>query len=81
MLSNAREEQEESGIYVEVQRFTERAGTCYHLYTSTRFSGFEDQETPEISRVPLQQLCLQIKLLNLGKIASFLGKVCFPMEM
>lgn len=52
-----------------------RSGTCYHLYTSTRFAAFDDQEAPEISRVPLQQLCLQIKLLKLGNIAKFLGNV------
>ena len=54
-----------------------RAGTCYRLYTKHKFQQFDDQELPEISRTPLQQLCLQIKLLELGSIDTFLSQVTF----
>lgn len=33
-------------------------------------------QLPEMLRVPLVELCLQIKLLRLGSIASFLERVC-----
>jgi HrpA-like RNA helicase len=38
----------------------------------------EPQDPPEILRVPLQQLCLQIKLLQYGGILSFLTKAIQP---
>lgn len=41
-------------------------GDCFRMYTQRRFSDFEKHEIPEIFRVPLQQLCLQIRLLQNG---------------
>jgi HrpA-like RNA helicase len=35
-------------------------------------------QTPEMHRVPLDELCLQIKLLDLGDVAEFLGKAIEP---
>jgi HrpA-like RNA helicase len=37
-------------------------------------------QVPEMHRVPLEELCLQIKILDLGEIASFLGKAIEPPE-
>lgn len=38
-------------------------------------------QLPEILRTPLQELCLQIKSLQLGNIASFLSKALEPPEV
>lgn len=55
-----------------------KPGYCYHLYNSLRSSLLEEYQLPEIVRTPLEELCLQIKILNLGGIASFLQKVMDP---
>ncbi|KAA0177657.1 hypothetical protein FNF27_00830 [Cafeteria roenbergensis] len=41
-----------------------RPGICYHLFSSMRHEGMQDFETPEILRTPLDELCLQVKLLQ-----------------
>ncbi|XP_060623658.1 ATP-dependent DNA/RNA helicase DHX36 isoform X2 [Anolis sagrei] len=53
-------------------------GQCYHLYNGLRASLLEDYQLPEILRTPLEELCLQIKILKLGGIAHFLSKVMDP---
>ncbi|CAG0915799.1 unnamed protein product [Notodromas monacha] len=53
-------------------------GKCFHLYSRARETTFSDFLLPEIKRMRLEELCLQIKLLKLGKIADFLSKVIEP---
>ncbi|XP_071999076.1 ATP-dependent DNA/RNA helicase DHX36 isoform X2 [Engystomops pustulosus] len=55
-----------------------KPGYCYHLYNKLRESLLDDYQLPEIVRTPLEELCLQIKILKLGGIASFLQKVMDP---
>ncbi|OCT80873.1 ATP-dependent DNA/RNA helicase DHX36 [Xenopus laevis] len=50
-------------------------GHCYHLYNSLRDSLLDDYQLPEIVRMPLEELCLQIKILKLGGIGSFMRKL------
>ncbi|XP_073530855.1 ATP-dependent DNA/RNA helicase DHX36 isoform X1 [Phyllobates terribilis] len=52
-----------------------KPGYCYHLYNRLRESLLDEYQLPEIMRTPLEELCLQIKILKLGGIASFLQKV------
>ncbi|NWT78743.1 DHX36 helicase, partial [Lanius ludovicianus] len=53
-------------------------GHCYHLYNGLRASLLDDYQLPEILRTPLEELCLQIKILKLGRIAYFLSKLMDP---
>ncbi|NXI19771.1 DHX36 helicase, partial [Irena cyanogastra] len=53
-------------------------GHCYHLYNGLRASLLDDYQLPEILRTPLEELCLQIKILKLGGIACFLSKLMDP---
>ncbi|NWZ34265.1 DHX36 helicase, partial [Brachypodius atriceps] len=53
-------------------------GHCYHLYNGLRASLLDDYQLPEILRTPLEELCLQIKILKLGGIAHFLSKLMDP---
>nr|XP_040030186.1 putative ATP-dependent RNA helicase DHX57 [Gasterosteus aculeatus aculeatus]XP_040030187.1 putative ATP-dependent RNA helicase DHX57 [Gasterosteus aculeatus aculeatus] len=42
------------------------SGVCFHLFTSHCFQHqLAEQQLPEIQRVPLEQLCLRIKILDL----------------
>jgi HrpA-like RNA helicase len=49
-----------------------REGQCFNLYSSFRHSILAEYQLPEMSRVPLSELCLQIRVLNLGKCKDFL---------
>uniref|UniRef100_A0A669DU25 RNA helicase n=1 Tax=Oreochromis niloticus TaxID=8128 RepID=A0A669DU25_ORENI len=49
-------------------------GKCYHLYNGLRASLLDAYQLPEIMRTPLEELCLQIKILKLGSIGRFLEK-------
>ncbi|XP_039513078.1 putative ATP-dependent RNA helicase DHX57 isoform X2 [Pimephales promelas] len=41
------------------------SGVCFHLFTSHRFTHhLSQQQLPEIQRVPLEQLCLKVKVLD-----------------
>lgn len=52
-----------------------RHGYCFCLYTKYRFEKLlRPFQLPEMLRVPLVELCLQIKFLSLGNIAAFLEK-------
>ncbi|KAI4815840.1 hypothetical protein KUCAC02_005967 [Chaenocephalus aceratus] len=53
-------------------------GKCYHLYNGLRASLLDAYQLPEIMRTPLEELCLQIKILKLGSIAQFLEKALDP---
>ncbi|XP_036369202.1 ATP-dependent DNA/RNA helicase DHX36 isoform X3 [Octopus sinensis] len=49
-------------------------GECYHLYSSFTETTLDDYLLPEMLRTRLEELCLQIKLLKLGKIIPFVEK-------
>ncbi|KAH9625552.1 hypothetical protein KSS87_023449, partial [Heliosperma pusillum] len=52
-----------------------KPGTCFCLYTRHRFENLMRRfQVPEMLRMPLVELCLQIKLLSLGDLKSFLYK-------
>ncbi|KAF2602121.1 hypothetical protein F2Q70_00025931 [Brassica cretica] len=52
-----------------------KPGLCFSLYTRHRFEKLmRPYQVPEMLRVPLVELCLQIKLLGLGYIKPFLSK-------
>lgn len=51
-----------------------REGICFRLYTQQHFSEFHQYSIPEILRVPLEQLCLQIMKCQLGQPEEFLSK-------
>jgi ATP-dependent RNA helicase DHX57 len=55
-----------------------QAGTCYRLFSRKRFAAMDAQLSAEIHRVSLEQLCLQIKKLELGSIKGFLSKAIEP---
>ncbi|KAI7881164.1 P-loop containing nucleoside triphosphate hydrolase protein [Lichtheimia hyalospora FSU 10163] len=48
-------------------------GLCFHLFTENKYMQMADYETPEILRLPLEELCLRIKVCELGSIQEFLG--------
>ncbi|GFR98538.1 ATP-dependent RNA helicase DHX36 [Elysia marginata] len=53
-----------------------QAGKCYHMFSRARYVHLQDYQTPEILRLPLQELCLHTKLLapSAESIQDFLGK-------
>ncbi|XP_048505988.1 3'-5' RNA helicase YTHDC2-like isoform X2 [Athalia rosae] len=55
-------------------------GICYRLFSSVRFNSMEPYQTPEILRLPLQELCLYTKHLAPGNtpIAEFLDRALEP---
>ncbi|KAJ6796566.1 DExH-box ATP-dependent RNA helicase DExH6 [Iris pallida] len=54
-------------------------GICYHIYSRTRHASMLDYQVPELKRMPIEDLCLQVKLLNPHcKIAEFLQKTMDP---
>ncbi|KAL4580736.1 hypothetical protein LXL04_016938 [Taraxacum kok-saghyz] len=56
-----------------------KPGICFCLYTRYRFEKFmRPFQLPEMLRMPLVELCLQIKLLSLGRIMPFLQKALEP---
>ena len=59
-----------------------RPGRCFRVYTRQMHDEVFDEHTmPEIKRVPLEGLCLQIQLQRMsGGIAGFLGKALEPPE-
>ncbi|XP_067667138.1 3'-5' RNA helicase YTHDC2-like isoform X1 [Haliotis asinina] len=57
-----------------------RPGFCYHMFSRIRYSSMQEYQQPEILRYPLQELCLNTKLLapvNMS-IADFLAKCPEP---
>lgn len=50
------------------------------MYPKAVFDAFADYQLPELHRVPLHSLCLQIKSLKLGSIEGFLSKAMQPPE-
>lgn len=56
-----------------------KPGICFCLYTRHRFEKLmRPFQLPEMLRMPLVELCLQIKLLSLGRIMPFLQKALEP---
>ena len=55
-------------------------GKCYHLYTRARELTLESYLLPEIQRKRLEELILQVKILGLGSVKTFLTKVMDPPE-
>lgn len=55
-------------------------GICFHLFSSARYKAMEEYQTPEILRTPLQELCLQTKLLAPPNtpIADYLTRAIQP---
>lgn len=56
-----------------------KPGICFCLYTHHRYKNLmRPYQIPEMLRMPLVELCLQIKLLSLGSIKPFLLKALEP---
>lgn len=56
-----------------------KPGICFSLYTRHRYENvMRPYQIPEMLRMPLVELCLQIKLLSLGSIRPFLSKALEP---
>ncbi|XP_048502052.1 DExH-box ATP-dependent RNA helicase DExH6 isoform X2 [Beta vulgaris subsp. vulgaris] len=54
-------------------------GVCYHLYSKIRFASLPEFQVPEIKRMPIEELCLQVKMLDPNcKIEEFLKKTLDP---
>ncbi|PSN46949.1 putative ATP-dependent RNA helicase YTHDC2 [Blattella germanica] len=55
-------------------------GICYHMFSSIRYKAMQKYHTPEILRMPLQELCLHTKLLAPANtpIADFLARAIEP---
>lgn len=59
-----------------------RAGFAWRMYTEDFFDAtMEDYSTPEIRRVPLEEIVLQVLLLRLGLPEVFLAKTIQPPSM
>ena len=55
-----------------------RPGTCYKLYSRYLEKKYMPPHAiPEIQRVPLEQLCLTLKAMNIQKVHDFLMKVLY----
>ncbi|KAI3457677.1 hypothetical protein Pfo_014340 [Paulownia fortunei] len=54
-------------------------GICYHLFSELRAASLPDFQVPEIKRMPIEELCLQVKLIDpFCKIEEFLQKTLDP---
>ncbi|RCI04879.1 hypothetical protein CU098_000104, partial [Rhizopus stolonifer] len=53
-------------------------GVCFHLFSKQKFEQMPDFELPEILRLPLQELCLRIKVCDLGSIRHVLSDALDP---
>ncbi|KAF9192647.1 hypothetical protein BGZ50_008354 [Haplosporangium sp. Z 11] len=49
-------------------------GVCFHMFSKMTFDEYmPEYQMPEIMRMPLEELCLMIKMCELGEIAEVLG--------
>ncbi|BFZ23488.1 hypothetical protein BsWGS_26527 [Bradybaena similaris] len=55
-----------------------REGFCFRLFTHEQFRGFRPYTTPEMLRVPLEELCLSIMKCQYGKPHEFLSGALDP---
>ncbi|ORZ02997.1 P-loop containing nucleoside triphosphate hydrolase protein [Syncephalastrum racemosum] len=53
-------------------------GVCFHLFTQKRYQHMPNHELPEILRLPLEELCLRIKICELGSIREVLASALDP---
>ncbi|XP_061836673.2 3'-5' RNA helicase YTHDC2 isoform X1 [Nerophis lumbriciformis] len=53
-------------------------GICFHLFSQLRFSNMQEFQVPQLLRMPLQELCLQTKLLAPCPVLEFLSKAPQP---
>ncbi|KAJ4784387.1 ATP-dependent RNA helicase [Rhynchospora pubera] len=53
-------------------------GFCYRLYPKIIHDSMPQYQLPEILRTPLQELCLNVKTLQLGEAGTFLAKALQP---
>jgi ATP-dependent RNA helicase DHX57 len=55
-----------------------REGICYKLFTRNAESKMRERPDPEITRVPLEQLCLSVKSMGVKDVAAFLASALTP---
>ncbi|XP_044189523.1 3'-5' RNA helicase YTHDC2 isoform X1 [Thunnus albacares] len=57
-----------------------RPGICFHLFSRLRFNNMLEFQVPQLLRMPLQELCLQTKLLAPSScpVSEFLSKAPQP---
>lgn len=56
-----------------------RPGVCFHLYTRQRAEHhFDRHKRPEMQRAPLEDLCLQVKVMGNADVAAFLAQALDP---
>ncbi|KAH8547643.1 P-loop containing nucleoside triphosphate hydrolase protein [Umbelopsis sp. PMI_123] len=55
-----------------------RPGQCFKLYTREMDGKMQEQQTPELLRTPLEQLCLQIKAMGESDVTKFLQRAIDP---
>ncbi|XP_077594067.1 3'-5' RNA helicase YTHDC2 [Stigmatopora nigra] len=53
-------------------------GICFHLFSRQKFNSMQEFPVPQLLRMPLQELCLQTKMLTSVPIAEFLSKAPQP---
>lgn len=58
-----------------------KSGECYHLYSKAREMKLDQYQLPEMLRTRLEEVILQIKILQLGKVKEFLANVMDPPDM
>lgn len=55
-----------------------QAGVCYHLFTSVRGYTLDEYQRPEIVRQRLENTILELKMLKVGDVYTFLGTLLTP---
>eukprot|EP00127_Corallochytrium_limacisporum_P003212 Clim_evm61s147 gene=Clim_evmTU61s147 len=55
-----------------------KSGKVFRLFTSLHYEQFQDFQIPELLRSSLVELCLQIKVMELGKVGPFLAEAIDP---
>ena len=55
-----------------------RPGVCFRLYSPIMYERMDEFQTPELLRTPLEEVCLQIKLLQLDGVEAFLSRCLQP---
>ena len=46
-------------------------GVCFRMYAESDYDAFNEYSTPEIRRVPLDSLVLQVAALNMGNVRKY----------